>query len=155
MSESEPISKTRATRAQLAKVIRRRPRVGLGTALLLSVAFATLATPLVALDLILASTGSPAFVAGQPAPVTVRVPHFEGFTDARYALRQGAVVVTRGQILKRADVALVRASPDEFEEITRFSALSAKTWNHPVLVDGVLYVRNSEEMAAFRLPREG
>ncbi len=109
MSESEPISKTRATRAQLAKVIRRRPRVGLGTALLLSVAFATLATPLVALDLILASTGSPAFVAGQPAPVTVRVPHFEGFTDARYALRQGAVVVTRGQILKRADVALVRA----------------------------------------------
>jgi hypothetical protein len=33
--------------------------------------------------------------------------------------------------------------------MARFSAISGKTWNHPVIVDGRLLVRNLREMAAF------
>jgi hypothetical protein len=52
----------------------------------------------------------------------------------------------------RGDVALVKAEPSAFTEVARFHAIDGKTWNHPVLVDGVLYVRNAEQMAAVKLP---
>jgi outer membrane protein assembly factor BamB len=52
---------------------------------------------------------------------------------------------------EEGDLALVKASPDGFAEVARMEALHSKTWNHPVLVNGVLLVRNGEEMAAFRL----
>ena len=47
------------------------------------------------------------------------------------------------------DVVLVNATPSRHEEIARFSAIEGKTWNHPVIVDGKLLVRNIQEMAAF------
>ena len=50
-------------------------------------------------------------------------------------------------------LALVSATPDGHRELARRPAIEGKTWNHPVLVDDVLLVRNGEEMAAFRLSR--
>ena len=36
--------------------------------------------------------------------------------------------------------------------LENFKVLTGKTWNHPVVRDGRLYVRNSAEMACFELP---
>jgi hypothetical protein len=55
---------------------------------------------------------------------------------------------------EEGELALVR-TPDQFSELARFTAIEGKAWNHPVLVGGLLLVRNGEEMAAFRLSRAG
>ena len=39
----------------------------------------------------------------------------------------------------------------EHRELASFQALDGKTWNHPVLVGDRLYVRNSQEAAAYRM----
>jgi outer membrane protein assembly factor BamB len=52
---------------------------------------------------------------------------------------------------EEGELALVKATPDRFEEVAKVKAIEGKTWNHPVVVHDVLLVRNGEEMAAFRL----
>lgn len=53
---------------------------------------------------------------------------------------------------ERGELALVRASAEGFEEVAGMQALEGKTWNHPIVVDGVVYLRNAQEAAAYRLP---
>lgn len=55
-------------------------------------------------------------------------------------------------ISEGGEIALVKASPEGFSELSRMKAIGGKTWNHPVLVGETLLVRNGEEMAAFRMP---
>jgi outer membrane protein assembly factor BamB len=49
-------------------------------------------------------------------------------------------------------VALVAADPAEYRELAKFPAITGKTWNHPVVARGRLYVRNGEEAACYELP---
>ena len=49
------------------------------------------------------------------------------------------------------DLVLVTAAPTRHEEVARFPAIEGKTWNHPVIADGKLLVRNIQEMAAFEI----
>ncbi|HEU4834996.1 MAG TPA: PQQ-binding-like beta-propeller repeat protein [Pyrinomonadaceae bacterium] len=53
---------------------------------------------------------------------------------------------------EEGELALVGATPDQFNERAKVEAIQGKTWNHPVLVGDILLVRNAEEMAAYRLP---
>ncbi len=48
-------------------------------------------------------------------------------------------------------VVLLKAVPERCTEVARFQALKGKTWNHPIIAHGKLFVRNSEEAACFQL----
>jgi outer membrane protein assembly factor BamB len=56
---------------------------------------------------------------------------------------------------EEGELALVSATPDQFNERAKVPAIEGKTWNHPVLVGDILLVRNAEEMAAYRLATKG
>jgi outer membrane protein assembly factor BamB len=49
------------------------------------------------------------------------------------------------------EAVLVAANPESHEELARFQALNGKTWNHPVIAGGRLYVRNAAEIACYEL----
>ncbi len=52
---------------------------------------------------------------------------------------------------ERGELALVKADPAGYTEVSKFQAIGGKTWNNPAISGGVLLVRNAEEMAAFRV----
>jgi len=54
-------------------------------------------------------------------------------------------------VTEQGDVVLVRATPEGHRELARFSAIEGRTWNIPAIDNGLLLVRNSSEMACFRL----
>ena len=58
------------------------------------------------------------------------------------------VVSDKGQLV------LLAARPDAFEERGEFQAVTGKTWNHPVIAHGRLFVRNDQWMACYRLRTE-
>ena len=85
---------------------------------------------------------------------------FRGRSGRKAGHERGQLVLLADQDLllvlaEEGELALVRATPDQFTELARFPAIEGKSWNHPVLVGDVLLVRNGEEMVAFRLSLAG
>jgi outer membrane protein assembly factor BamB len=64
-------------------------------------------------------------------------------------LAGGYLVITTEQ----GELVLVRATPESHQEVARFQAIEGKTWNIPAIDHGLLLVRNTEEMACFRIGR--
>jgi outer membrane protein assembly factor BamB len=56
---------------------------------------------------------------------------------------------------EEGDAVLIDPQPDGRHELTRFSALTGKTWNPPALAGRYLVVRNDVEAACYRLPVSG
>ena len=66
----------------------------------------------------------------------------------------GQLLLASGHLIissEDGEVALVKADPEKHQELARFQAIEGKTWNVPAIVDGRLIVRNSSEMACFRI----
>jgi outer membrane protein assembly factor BamB len=96
--------------------------------------------------------------------------HYYGFNDRYFVcidLKDGKEkwnardVYDFGQVLLIADqnllivqsekgpVALVDATPEDYTERAKLQLLTGKTWNHPLICRGRLYVRNNAEAACF------
>jgi outer membrane protein assembly factor BamB len=66
----------------------------------------------------------------------------------------GQLLLAGGNLIvltEQGDVVLVRATPESHQQLMRFPAIEGKTWNIPAIDNGLLLVRNSNEMACFRL----
>lgn len=80
-------------------------------------------------------------------------------TDGKVAWRtrgygSGEVLLLADQQLllvltETGDVVLVEVQAREHKEVGRMKAIEGKTWNHPVVAHGKLFVRNAEEIACF------
>ncbi len=54
---------------------------------------------------------------------------------------------------EEGELILLSANPDASHELGRIQAVAGKTWNHPAVAHGRIYIRSNEEMACFELPR--
>jgi outer membrane protein assembly factor BamB len=73
----------------------------------------------------------------------------------RYGNGQVLLLPDADQLLvlsETGDVVVVRTNPEKLEELARTNILHDKTWNHPVLVDNRLFVRNGEEAVCLEVP---
>ncbi|HVX10796.1 MAG TPA: PQQ-binding-like beta-propeller repeat protein [Pirellulales bacterium] len=50
------------------------------------------------------------------------------------------------------EIVLLSATPEKHTELVKFQAIEGKTWNHPAIAHGCLYLRNDQEIACYRLP---
>jgi outer membrane protein assembly factor BamB len=55
----------------------------------------------------------------------------------------------------KGEVMLIEASPEKMRVLSQFKAVEGKTWNHPVIAGGKLFVRNSYEAACYDLNIQG
>ena len=66
----------------------------------------------------------------------------------------GQLLLAGGSLIilsEYGQLALVKAIPEKYLEVSGFPALEGKTWNNPAIAEGYLLVRNTTEMACFRI----
>ncbi|QDV74413.1 PQQ-binding-like beta-propeller repeat protein [Botrimarina mediterranea] len=79
----------------------------------------------------------------------------QAWKGGRYGKGQVLLLADAGLLLvvsEQGELVLLEATPERRVELSKFQALDGKTWNHPVVDGDRLYVRNSQEAAAYRLP---
>lgn len=72
----------------------------------------------------------------------------------RYGHGQVLLLADSSLLLVAAEngqVVLLEANPEAHKELGRFHAIEGKTWNHPAVIRGRLYLRNGEEIACYEL----
>lgn len=72
----------------------------------------------------------------------------------RYGKGQVLLLKDRGLLLvatEKGGLVLLRATPEEHEEIINIQAFSGKTWNHPIVIDNRIYMRNAEEAVCYQI----
>jgi outer membrane protein assembly factor BamB len=77
-----------------------------------------------------------------------------GWKGSRVGRGQVILLADQGLLLvvsESGELVLLAANPQREEVLGRFKALKAKTWSHPVIAGGRLYVRNAEEMVCYEL----
>jgi outer membrane protein assembly factor BamB len=82
----------------------------------------------------------------------------ERWRGGRYGNGQVLLLADQDLLLvlsEKGEVVLVAADPGGHRELARFRAIEGKTWNHPVVARGRLFVRNGAEAACYELPGEG
>lgn len=70
---------------------------------------------------------------------------------------RGSVLLADGKLIvlgERATLALVKPSPDKYEEISKAQVLGDKTWTVPTVAGGRLFIRDEKELVCFDLKRE-
>jgi len=66
----------------------------------------------------------------------------------------GQVILASGYLIVSSDkgeLALVKATPQQYTEVSRFNAIEGQTWNYPAIAGGKLLIRNANEMAAYNI----
>ncbi|MEM8963401.1 MAG: PQQ-binding-like beta-propeller repeat protein [Acidobacteriota bacterium] len=66
----------------------------------------------------------------------------------------GQVILLGDQLViaaENGDIVVLAADPTEHRELARIDAVDGKTWNHPIAVDGRLYLRSGTEAVALDL----
>ena len=64
----------------------------------------------------------------------------------------GQVILASGHLIvvtETGELVLVKATPERFEEVARFSALEGRCWNYPAIADGRLLLRNAAQMVCY------
>jgi len=106
-------------------------------------------------NLISSSVLHDGFIYGLDGPILACIDASTGelkWKGGRYG--SGQLILASGHLIvlsEQGELALVRADPKAHHEITRFTAIEGKSMNHPAMSDGILLIRNAEEMAAFSL----
>lgn len=79
--------------------------------------------------------------------------------DVRWKQRgfnRGSLLAADGKLIilgERATLALAVPSPESYQEISKASVLTDRTWTVPTLSDGRLFIRNEKELVALGLTR--
>ena len=78
----------------------------------------------------------------------------EAWKEGSYGAGQVLSLGDQGVLVVQADdgrVVLVEGDPAGHTELGKLAAIAGKTWNHPVVAHGMLFVRNGQEAACYRL----
>jgi len=77
-----------------------------------------------------------------------------GWREGRYGFGQHVRVGEQWMLVQaeKGFVALVKANPEQLEEVSRLEALNSKTWNPPTLAGRWLLVRNDREAVCYEIP---